>query len=212
MKKLILTACALTCAVSVFAQGTVVFNNRVAGTLVTHVYYNATVNTAVFGNGATDLPAGTQDWTGYTLLAGSGYMAQLLAASGANQAESSLQAASSPATTFRMGAAAGFIAGVGATLAGVPGDTATATLEMVVWDNSSGQYPTWATAKPAWLAGTIAAGASPLFNLNGIGGTVNQAPVLAGLQSFNIYYVPEPSTMALAGLGAAALLIFRRRK
>ena len=29
---------------------------------------------------------------------------------------------------------------------------------------------------------------------------------------FNLYFVPEPSTFALAGLGAAALMIFRRRK
>jgi PEP-CTERM motif len=38
---------------------------------------------------------------------------------------------------------------------------------------------------------------------------------LVGLQSFNVTgsaIIPEPTTFALAGLGAAALLIFRRRK
>jgi hypothetical protein len=33
-----------------------------------------------------------------------------------------------------------------------------------------------------------------------------------GMAPFGIGFLPEPSTFALAGLGAAALLIFRRRK
>jgi hypothetical protein len=102
--------------------------------------------------------------------------------------------------------------GVTATLSGVALDASAASVEMVAWDNSSGNYPTWAQAKPAWLAGTIAAGESGIFNLANIGGTFNTPPNLVGLQSFNLYLVPEPSTFALAGLGAAALLIFRRRK
>jgi hypothetical protein len=32
------------------------------------------------------------------------------------------------------------------------------------------------------------------------------------LERFNIYVVPEPSTFVLAGLGAAALMIIRRRR
>ena len=39
-------------------------------------------------------------------------------------------------------------------------------------------------------------------------------PSDGSVKSFNEYYIiiPEPTTLALAGLGAAALLIFRRRK
>ena len=37
------------------------------------------------------------------------------------------------------------------------------------------------------------------------------APNMAGITPFQMVIVPEPSTFALAGLGAAALLIFRRR-
>ena len=214
MKKLVLAALAVTCAVSVFAQGTVVFNNRVVGTVVTHVYAPLAGNPSAtqVGNGAGDTPAGAVNWSAYTLASSPGYLAQLLAANGANQAESSLVAASSPAATFRTGAAAGFINSSTATLTGVPLDSAVATLEMVAWDNSSGNYPTWAQASVAWLAGTIAAGKSGAFNVNAIGGTLIPAPTLNNLQSFNLYQVPEPSSFALAGLGAAALLIFRRRK
>lgn len=38
------------------------------------------------------------------------------------------------------------------------------------------------------------------------------AAVLTTLTSFNLVPVPEPTTIALGGLGAAALLLFRRRK
>lgn len=215
MKKLVLTALAMACAVGVFAQGTVIFNNRVVGTVVTHVYLPLASNPSLstVGNGAGDTPAGTVNWSSYTPVGSASYLAQLLAANGANQAESSLVAASSPATTFRTGAAAGFINTSTATLTGVPGDSPAATLEMVAWDNSSGNYPTWALASVAWQAGLIAAGKSGAFNVTAIGGTLNPAPTLNNLQSFNLTStVPEPSSFALAGLGAAALLIFRRRK
>lgn len=211
MKKLLLTACALTVAVSVFAQGTVIFNNRVTGTIVTHVYgpQAGDPSQSLTGNTTADTPAGTTAYTG-ALLSGTGYLAQLLAGNGANA--STLVAASTAPVTFRTGAAAGFINSTTAALVGVPQDAATATIRMAVWDNSSGQYGTWAAAETAWNSGLIAAGLSPAFNLNAIGGVNNPSPNLVGLQSFNIYMVPEPSTMALAGLGAAALLIFRRRK
>lgn len=212
MKKLLLTALAVTCAASVFAQGTVILGNRFSGTYITHVYLApASVNHAVRGIGTSDFPAGTFDWTGYTLLTGAGYSAQLLAADGADKAESSLVAAPIT-TTFRTGGAAGNLVQATATLTGVPADSAVATVELVVWENKGGQYTTWAQALTAWNAGLIAAGTSGTFNLNAIGGAINGAPVMMPMQSFAIYTVPEPSTMALAGLGAAALLIFRRRK
>jgi hypothetical protein len=215
MKKLVLTAFALTTAVGVFAQGTVIFNNRLDNT--SHVYGGGA--SSVRGNAANDTPAGSTSYTGLPLIGANGLLgtfgasttfAQLLAANGANQAESSLLPAAG-ITTFRTGAAAGNIAQVTATLAGVPADAATATLQMVAWDNSSGLYPTWTQASVAWLAGLINAGRSATFNLDKIGGQANPAPTLVGLTSFNITLVPEPTSFALAGLGAAALLIFRRR-
>jgi hypothetical protein len=84
---------------------------------------------------------------------------------------------------------------------------------MFVWDNTSGQYATWAQAEQAYRDGTIKAGWSELLSYTGkIGGAQTSPTFLTGIQSFNIAFVPEPSSMALAGLGAAALLIFRRRK
>jgi PEP-CTERM putative exosortase interaction domain len=57
----------------------------------------------------------------------------------------------------------------------------------------------------------LAAGKSPLFQSLPLGGGINLPPNLVGLQSFNIYYIPEPGTLALLGLGALGLMIFRRK-
>jgi len=219
MKKLALVTLALTCAASVFAQGTVVFGNRFAAS-TSFIYLSLAPGSSVhqLGNGTGDTPAGTTDWTGYSRIGSGGlaqaqsYLATLLSANGASQPESSLQA-SSQTTTFRTGTAAGNLpTGFTATLGNVPKDAPNGTLQMVVWDNSSGQYSTWAQASTAWQSGLIAAGKGNVISLGPIGGDLNQPPNTVGFQSFNVYFVPEPTTFALVGLGAAAMLIFRRRK
>jgi len=215
MKKLILAAITLTSAASVFAQGTVVFNNRVAGTGIIHLYGGGP-GSATSGNGPTDLPAGTTDWTGHPLIGTTGgpgastTFAQLLGANGAGAPESSLLPSSSPPTTFRTGAGAGFVAGTTGTFNNIPLDAAAGTFELAIWDNSSGLYPTWAQASSAVAAGIIGGGRSAEFNLTTIGGVVNTPPNIVGpgsaLQSFSIVTtIPEPTTVALAGLSAAAL-------
>jgi hypothetical protein len=220
MKKLILAAVATTCAMGVFAQGTIVFNNRVTGTIVTHVYGGPS---ALQGNGAGDTPVGSTTWgAGYTLIGTTGGLtasttfAQLLGASGFNAAESSLLPAAG-VTTFRTGAAAGQIAGITATFNNIAANATAATVEMVAWDNASGLYPTWAQASVAWAAGLIAAGRSAPWNQDNLGGTlpapnmINSTDPSQHVSSFSLV-VPEPTTAALAGLGAAAMMIFRRRK
>jgi hypothetical protein len=96
--------------------------------------------------------------------------------------------------TFNSGAQSGYFTGGARTITGVAGGTA-----IVV------QVRAWDTTAPTLV------GASGLFNV-----TLATAPAtpanLVGLNSFFIPVVPEPSSFALAGLGAAALVIFRRRK
>jgi hypothetical protein len=221
MKKLILAAITLTSAASVFAQGTVTFNNNIPNVSRTHIWAGSS---ARVGNGSTDLPAGATDWTGYSLIGTTGGLlaanttfAQLLGANGAGAPESSLVPSTSPATTFRTGAGAGLVVATTSTFNNIPLDAAFGTFEVAVWDNKSGLYPTWTQASAAWAAGLIAAGRSAPFDIASIGGASSSPPNIVssiagqGLQSFSIA-VPEPASFALAGLGAAALLIFRRRK
>jgi hypothetical protein len=156
---------------------------------------------------------GTLDWSGYTPLLGSNYMTQLLAAPGMNQPETTLLP-SLPVTTFRKSpaAAAGFITQVTSTLSNVLIGAPVATVELVAWDNASGLYQTWTQAEVAWEAGLIAAGKSGAFNVYNIGDNiVYPTPNLVGLQSFNIFVVPEPTALALLALAGAIMVTPRCR-
>jgi len=95
---------------------------------------------------------------------------------------------------------------------------ATMSYQVAAWDQSLG-----ATFNPAWLSTAPATG---LFGLSAVGSGVagGGAQSLPTLQLFGgtgittgftltgSGTIPEPSSMALFGLGAAALVIFRRRK
>jgi hypothetical protein len=219
MKKTLLTLTAVMVAAGAFAQGTVQFNNSTAGAL-TKVYmpdgFNSYVTSATkvdgrTGNTATDSVAGATVYTG-ALLSGAGFTAQLWSVNGSGGAESALLGWTT--TTFRTGTAAGRLALTTATLGNVPADAAVATLQVRVFPTS---YGTWAQALAAYNTGTDGLawiGKSITFDTTLIGGLVNTPPAMTGLTSFSlgVNIVPEPSSMALAGLGAASLLIFRRRK
>jgi hypothetical protein len=184
MKKLLLDACALACSASAFAQGTVLLNNHVSGAVVTHVYAPSAWDQGLgqVGNGSNDFPPGTVNWGGFTPLSGPGFTAQLWAAPGLNQPESTLQPAF-PTTTFRTGGGAGFVAAVTVTLPNVPPDSMDgATLVLRVWDNQCGTITSW---DQAW-ARFADLGECPPFNVYQIGGVFTSPPQLVGLQSFSL--------------------------
>jgi hypothetical protein len=218
MKKLTLSAITLSIASNLLAQGTVIFNNRTLGT--SHVYAPGD-GLRIVGNALNDTPPGSTDYRGGVVIGANGTggqygaattLAMLLGAPGSNASESSLLPMIGNASSFRTGTAAGAVANSTATFNNIPPDAPVATFEMVAWDNSSGLYPTWTQASVAWVNDLIAAGRSPLFVLQNIGGSINTPPPLfPGLQSFNLYFTPEPTTATLLGL-AAVLLISRRRK
>jgi hypothetical protein len=108
-------------------------------------------------------------------------------------------------TTFRgtSGALANFITGVDLQVANLPaGSPAT----FVVRAYTGTSYDA-ATARGQSNPVAI----SQLGGLPPGGGPPVPTPDLSGLQTFNVLPVPEPSTIALGVLGAAALLLRRRK-
>jgi len=206
MKKLVMVATLVVCAGSLYAQGTLQFNNR-AGTVVqSRVYAPEPSNsqTRKDGNATNGVPVGTTTYGGAGLQ-GTGFTAQLWA--GTNGApESSLSAIAT--SDFRTGAFAGFWNASDVVLPGVlPGTQA--TVQVRVWDNAGGTVTTWAAAltRP-----TLAQGKSLLSLTDTLGdGLLNPPGAMSGFRSFNLTQVPEPSTIALGVLGVGALLLRRRK-
>jgi len=91
------------------------------------------------------------------------------------------------------------------TVPGVAG-SGTATLEVEAW---GGNFTSLAAAQAGGGAWDIT---TPFQNATGGGGIPPATPVdLVGMPAV-VLSTPEPSTIALGGLGAAALMMFRRRK
>jgi len=110
----------------------------------------------------------------------------------------------------------------------IPGTAAGGTAAILIrgWSANLGQNWAEASANLAILGGYAGSSAvAPNFLLGGDGGLgfIQPSPVFGGSSGivpagvnngFTLTYfpVPEPSSMVLAGLGAASLLLFRRRK
>jgi hypothetical protein len=232
MKKSLLTSLLSLAAVGAFAQGTVVFNNHVVGTIATHVWSPQLDGSVETGNTASDTPAGTAVYTGQ-LIGGAAtgatsptdysngtlWTAQLYALTGLNDSLSSLQPVSQYVTTFHTTAAgAGIMTAVSpAGDAGIPNTAgAQATVALAVWYNGGGTITSLSAAKAAG----VPYGESPAFNLSSLGEPAQAGPPvvnatssenLIGLQSFSLTTTPEPSTIALGVMGLSAFLIRRRK-
>jgi hypothetical protein len=177
-------------------QGTVQFNTRISGAAVNqtgHIWAPSTTypGLSLIGLGSNDSPSSTTPFgsaTGMALIGAGGSggqygyrttFAQLIGALGQNMPESALVPLAG-VTTFRSGTSLGCVATITSTFTNNPAsvDAPWATVEIVAWDNSSGQYPTWAQASVAWMQGLISAGHSAAFNVANIGGTANAVPFL----------------------------------
>lgn len=192
---------------AVHGQGTVWFNNRIAGTLVTHVYGPDPEYGMPHGNTSIDTPAGSTVYTG-NLLTGSGWTAQLWSAPGTTANLADMVVSIGGTSTFRTGTAAGNWAPTIATLANVPEDAASAVLLVRVFPTS---YGTWDNAFAAYQSGDPNAqvGDSGMFVVSNIGGQINSPPPLIGLTSFSIAIIPEPTAMTLLSL--TSVYLWRQR-
>lgn len=132
---------------------------------------------------------------GVTKLEGPAYLAQAYLG-----LEAGSLAPVGPVLPFRTGAAAGYITSTSVTVDGIPGGT-TVVVQMRAWEAAKGGIYEAAVAAGGYY------GASAPVSL-----TLSEPPGaptdMVGLQSFTL--IPEPTTLTLAVLGAAALLARRR--
>lgn len=187
MKKLLFLAALLVASASAFAQGTVNIANRVTA---------AQIDAPIF------------DVDGTTKLTGTGFFVQLYAGAAGSSADA--LTAVGAAVNFRApGAQAGYMLGGDTirTINGIPAGGA-AAVQLRAWDAA---FATYEQAKAA----NAKIGESNLIALGSTGNPTSAPPGtpadLVGLQSFSLYQVPEPSTIALAMLGGAALFLRRRK-
>lgn len=211
MKKIVLTSLAtMGLALGAFAQGGIVVDNSTSPNGIT---LSGTSGSSQSGFQYYDGTGGIQIWYQNGTTFNLNNINSLASTPGAQYAALSADGFTL-ATTFT-GAT---ISGGGVTLgdlhiAGVTPAGSSITLAFTAWQGAGTSFPT-----PGGKAGTLAfymptadytaqpTPTSPKIS-DAAGGFANVDLVLNTVEA-----VPEPSTFALAGLGAAALLIFRRRK
>lgn len=210
MKKTLLFSVLMAGAMTALSQGSLDWGNNFTGTARNPIYGADPGNpgTSLSGQSSLGVPSGTTTYNG-ALLQGAGFTFAVYGGAAGITDPNALSLLVS--TTFRTATGnalpAGLVIGGTVTVPGVAAGSV-ATFQIRAWDNTGGA--TWATATTR--------GASALIQSGPLGGIGPSGPVLnpqtTGWQSFSLAQavVPEPSTFALAGLGAAALLIFRRRK
>lgn len=189
MKKLVLASIlTIGTAAAVLAQGTLTFESEFATGSIT---FNSSSGATVNANNS---------------IGGTGYQVALLWAQGTSPvAQTSL----TQAVVFTGNDSGYFYDSSTVSIANVntPTGGGAAIFEVQGW---TGNYANYAAA----LAGGAYVGQSAEF-VNNMGNPNPPATTAIETTGFNgnlILVVPEPSTIALGGLGAAALLLFRRRK
>jgi hypothetical protein len=198
MKKTLLTLALVASTMAAFAQGRVTFINDTLHIFTITTDPNGRRPADVAGPVAGPLPSGV------TLIAGL-Y---------AGTSSSSLALQSTKVLTAANFSEAGAMSGLAVNLAaGLPGNT-TIFFQVAVWDNAFAN-PTLA------FAGGSYQGLSAIFTATPSTSAITAPSILPGGTSASTWAngpvtistpVPEPSTLALAGLGMASMLVLRRRK
>jgi len=195
MKKQILaTLLAGVAATGVYAQGTINLDNLNNGNSSPTATSGGMVFTTVGGN---------------TVLENNDFSVELLGGASAGSLTPIVTLLTSNGTaTGISGAGPGLMLDPSGATYAVPGValSGTATLELMAWEGNFTSYAA-AAAASANVADVV------FTNPTGGGGSPAALPNdLTGMPALVLKPTPEPSTIALGGLGAAALMLFRRRK
>lgn len=190
-----------TCAATSFGQGVILLDNYNSSGPIITFGANVPLNGVAGPNGVagTGLPAG---WTAGLYIANgnlsltdpsSSQMPIGTLTLGTGNGSTATFFTSTFGTLGEFLASAAYVTGVAA---GSP-----VTLEIVAYPTAAGSY-----------AAAQYRGHSTPFTMNTFDSTSPSIPPLSGLVGFSVTPVPEPTTLALAGLGGLALLAFRRKQ
>jgi len=238
MKKLILTAALSVASLAAFGQGTIDLGNILKNNFVAPVFQPnpASPATQQVGQPSTTIysggfPAGTTVYGGAAV--NTGYDLVLLYSLN-NSVTSVSQMSVATITPFRSAATASASPSGGIvtlTSIPIPGTTGGTPIAFAIGAfqvdaavaaaaAQGGATPSsiYAAALADFAAGNGQMGFGTIVPNVQLGGSDTAAAphaepsTLGGWTSFSLVVTPEPSTIALAGLGAASLLLFRRRK
>ena len=234
-KKLVVVLVLLAAVGGGFAQGTIRFANRggsttsaAPGQVIAPIYREDPSNPThrISGNTSTGVPSGSTSYNGAGFVAagqGQTFTVTLWALSGAvagDAANNNLQQVLVNGTAEFRTATSGSFAGIwiepsgSAVIPGAIRDTDRPAFQIRVWDTKGGAVATWDQLMLPENDGVLR-GYSELFTvpfpLGFVSPQPNPDPFLQGLQSFNLFIVPEPSALALAIAGAAFLFFSRWR-
>jgi len=182
---------------SSYGQGSVIFENYDFGALNAPVTFGVTAN--VSGVSGISGQALGSEFTAallYSLDGGANYTLLTQAAAGAGGAYPTVFSG----TDGNAASGAGYFLGPTVT---IPGYTSGAVSFIVQAYTGGSSYATatWNGQSAPFSVPGLATGQSPASQFPG-----------GSLQSFSVLPVPEPSIFALSGLGAAALMLIRRKK
>jgi hypothetical protein len=179
----------------------------------------------ISGNTPTGVPSGNTSYNGAAFVAagqGPTFVATLWGADSTavagNAAQNNLMFLANGTTTFGT-TTSGSLAGIvnqPTAPAQVPGtflDMDRGTFQMRVWDTRDGTISTWEQLILPENDGVLR-GYSDLFTVPFPLGTTSPLsfpPYLQGLQSFNLFIVPEPSALTLLAISAACVIYLRTR-
>ena len=163
-----------------------------------------TIRFDTFVSGSPSVDAKVTDGVGGPAISGAAGFAQLFVGTAANN----LVAISSP-VNFLTGAGAGYVLAGTVTLptqAGFAGGNSV-FVAVRAWSSSFASYAAAVAGN-----GKIGSSATLSYTLGGAGSPPSTPGPLVGLANFAIAPVPEPSVIALAGLGLGGLILARRSK
>lgn len=216
MKKLLLTAVVASVAAVTYGQGTIFIYNYDntgvsggnGGTTANPTFSSAVTQNGLIFTTDTASQAGNLGGTAGSTLIGDDFSWALYGGATASSSALTLVASETGSAITGDNINWGQFEGLAQTYT-VAGTTASSTvyLELYVWEGNT--FTSYAAA----VAGGDYAADSGVF-ANPSGGGANAPSALTGLPDMDLTAtsIPEPGTLALAALGGASLLMFRRKK